>query len=102
MRRFRRSTGAPNKSKERGPAMTDSMAALSFERDIRPMFTQMDIDHMSAFMDLASRDSVFENAEAIYETVSTGAMPPRSSGEPAWTPEMCATFKQWQSQGGPP
>jgi hypothetical protein len=81
--------------------MTDTTAALSFAKDIRPMFTQTDIDHMRAFMDLSSRDSVFEHADAIYETVSSGAMPPRSSGEPAWTPQMCATFMQWQSQGGP-
>jgi hypothetical protein len=80
--------------------MTDS-TAVSFERDIRPMFTQMDIDHMIAFMDLSSRDSVFENADAIYRVVSSGSMPPPSSGEAPWTPQMCATFKQWQSQGGP-
>lgn len=66
------------------------------------MFTQTDIDHMMAFMDLSNRDSVFANAEGIYDTVSSGSMPPSSSGEAAWTPEMCATFKQWQSQGGPP
>lgn len=82
--------------------MTDSTEGLSFAKEIRPMFTQLDVDHMSAMMDLSSRDSVFENADAIYETVSTGRMPPRSSGEAAWTAEMCATFKEWQDQGGPP
>lgn len=82
--------------------MTESTAPLSFERDIRPMFTHMDVDHMIAFMDLSSRDSVFQNADAIYSVVSSGSMPPSSSGEAAWTPEMCAMFQQWQSQGGPP
>ena len=73
----------------------------TFERDIRPMFTDMDVAHMSKFMDLSSRDSVFEHADAIYETVSSGSMPPPPSGEARWTPQMCETFKQWKEQGGP-
>jgi hypothetical protein len=81
--------------------VTDSTSTLSFAKDIRPMFTQTDVDHMIAFMDLSDRGSVFENADAIHGAVSSGTMPPRSSGEPAWTPEMCATFKRWQDQGGP-
>jgi hypothetical protein len=81
--------------------MENSTAPLSFATDIGPMFTQMDVDHMSAFMNLSDRDSVFENADAIYDTVSAGVMPPQSSGESPWTPEMCATFKRWQEQGGP-
>jgi hypothetical protein len=81
--------------------MEDSTAPLSFATDVRPMFTQMDVDHMAAFMDLSSRDSVFENADAIYDTVFSGVMPPASSGETRWTPEMCETFKRWKEQGGP-
>ncbi len=75
---------------------------LSFARDIRPMFTSMDVDHMKKSMDLSDRDSVFRNAEAIYKSVSSGHMPPASSGEPRWTQEMCARFKHWQEQGGEP
>jgi hypothetical protein len=78
-------------------------APLSFERDIRPMFTAMDVDHMKkAGLDLSNRDDVAASAERIYHTVSTGSMPPSSSGEARWTPEMCAKFKDWQSQGCPP
>jgi hypothetical protein len=36
--------------------------AVSFKRDIRPMFTDMDIEHMRKAMDLSSRDSVFLHA----------------------------------------
>jgi hypothetical protein len=77
-------------------------ATLSFAKDIRPMFTDMDVDHMKKAMDLSNRDSVFQHAKAIYETVSSGSMPPKSSGEARWTPEMCAKFKTWQEQGGQP
>ena len=77
--------------------MTDT---LSFARDIRPMFTETDIGHMSHLMDLSDRDSVFAHADAIYGTVSTGAMPPPGTGK-RWTPEMCETFRKWREQGGP-
>ena len=75
--------------------------ALSFARDIRAMFTDMDVEHMRKAMDLSNRDSVFLHADAIYEAVSSGHMPPASSGELPWTPQMCATFKAWTDQGGP-
>ena len=81
--------------------MTDSQT--SFAKDIRPMFTEMDIDHMKhAGMDLSNRDDVEKHGDAIYQTVSAGTMPPPSAGEPRWTSEMCATFKRWQQQGCPP
>ena len=82
--------------------MADSTATLSFATDIRPMFTQTDLDHMSPFMDLSDRDDVLAHADAIYQTVSSGTMPPPASGEPRWTPEMCTKFKKWQDQGGAP
>jgi uncharacterized membrane protein len=76
---------------------------LSFARDIRPMFTDMDVDHMEPFgIDLSSPEDVAKNADAIYETVSQKTMPPKNSGEPQWTDDMCARFKEWQNQGCPP
>jgi hypothetical protein len=77
-------------------------ATLSFARDIRPMFTDMDVSHMKKAMDLSNRDSVFQHAQAIYESVASGHMPPPSCGETRWTPDMCAKFKTWQEQGGQP
>lgn len=74
--------------------------ALSFVKDIRPMFTDMDVDHMKKAMNLAERDSVFRHAEAIYAAVTSGSMPPPSSGA-RWTNEMCTRFKDWWDQGGP-
>lgn len=76
-------------------------STLSFAGDIRPMFTEIDVDHMQPLgIDLSDRDDVERNADAIYSAVSQGSMPPSNSGE-RWTPEMCARFKQWQSQGCP-
>jgi hypothetical protein len=75
---------------------------LSFARDVRPLFTALDVDHMHAMMDLSDRDSVFANADGILAAVSSGSMPPASSGESRWTAEMCQTFKSWKDQGGKP
>lgn len=75
--------------------------ALSYANDIRPMFTDMDVDHMKMAMNLADRDSVFQHAEAIYKSVTAGSMPPQPSGETRWSAPMCRLFKDWWEQGGP-
>jgi hypothetical protein len=75
---------------------------LSFATDIRPMFTDLDVAHMKvAGIDLSDRNEVMAHADAIYQTVSTGTMPPPSSGEARWTPEMCDRFKRWQAADCP-
>jgi hypothetical protein len=75
---------------------------LSFAADIRPMFTDLDVDHMQPLgIDLSDRAGVEASADAIYAVVSNGSMPPPGSGQ-RWSPEMCARFKQWQTQGCPP
>lgn len=82
--------------------MSDSNAT-SFARDIRPMFTEMDVAHMKAYgIDLSDRSSVEAAADAIYDTVSGGSMPPPSSGEERWTDDMCERFKRWQQEGCQP
>lgn len=80
-----------------------SEQALSFAKDIRPMFTDLDVEHMQRFgMDLSSYDDVKAHADGIYSTVASGAMPPSTSGEARWTPEQCERFKAWQTQNCPP
>jgi hypothetical protein len=78
------------------------MATLSFATDIRPLFADIDVDHMKpAGMDLSSKDSVTANAAKILVVVTSGAMPPPGE-QRRWTPEMCDTFKLWIDQGCPP
>lgn len=74
---------------------------LSFAHDIRPMFTDVDVDHMRKLIDLSDRDAVFAHGDAIYSAVTSGSMPPASSGVPRWTDEMCSRFRNWLDQGGP-
>jgi len=75
--------------------------ALSFAKDIRPLFTDTDVEHMGFAMDLSNRDDVAEHAENILEVVKAGTMPPPGSGGVRWTGEMCDTFERWMKQGCP-
>ncbi len=84
------------------PEESDTMKetpALSFASDIRPMFTDVDVDHMKSFgLDLSSRDDVEKHANNILSVVSSGDMPPRTENRP-WTKDMCAKFQQWMNSG---
>ncbi|HZY98616.1 MAG TPA: hypothetical protein VFE36_03500 [Candidatus Baltobacteraceae bacterium] len=73
--------------------------ALSFAKDIRPMFTDTDVDHMSFAMDLSDAADVAKNADAILAVVKDGSMPPARSGGVRWTDEMCDKFESWINQG---
>ncbi len=76
--------------------------AVSFAQDIRPLFTDMDIAHMKAGGVLLDdfeymRDPA--HAQKVLEAVSTGAMPPQSSGEPSWPPDRVQLFRDWTAAG---
>jgi hypothetical protein len=47
--------------------------AVSFERDIRPLFRDGDINSMSAVFDLSSYEDVRANSDAIYEQLAEGS-----------------------------
>ena len=79
--------------------------AVGFNTDILPLFTSMDIDHMrhaGVSLDDFSYMSDPANASAVYETVSTGAMPPSASGEPRWSEDQVQLFKAWMDDGYQP
>jgi hypothetical protein len=74
---------------------------LSFAKDIRPLFRDIDVGHMQpAGYDLSSYDDVKSKAEIIYGVVSAGTMPPPPG--PVWTAETCAMFRAWIDEGCPP
>lgn len=62
-------------------------------------FTETDIDHMKQVtggqLDLGSCQSVAENAQSIYNMVSSGQMPP---GQP-WPADWVANFQEWMNEG---
>ena len=78
-------------------------APLSFAADIRPLFTDVDVEHMQNYgIDLSSHDDVKRHAASILSTVTGGTMPPPGEGRERWSAQMCETFRQWMEQGFPP
>ena len=78
---------------------------VSFRTDILPLFTSMDIDHMNALgakLDDYSFMSQPAKASLVYEAVSTGKMPPTTSGEQPWSPDKVQLFKAWMDGGCEP
>ncbi len=71
--------------------------ALSFAKDIRPLFRDTpDVETMKAMgLDLSSYDEVKEKAEGIYSTLKDGSMP----CDGAWSDEQVEKFKRWMDEG---
>ena len=76
---------------------------VSFERDIRPLFRQVDIDHMNkhnvlldnyTYMSDPSKDH--GNAQGVEDSLTNQSMPP---GGPYWSNEQLILYKQWRSDG---
>jgi hypothetical protein len=67
------------------------MAAVSFERDIRPLFRDTDVESMSGHFDLSSYEDVRDHADAIHAQLAAGSMP----CDGPWPQEDVERFAQW-------
>ena len=79
--------------------------SFSFKTDILPLFTSMDVDHMSALgtqLDDYSFMSQPGTASSVYQQVSSGRMPPSTSGEQPWSQDKVDLFKAWIDGGYEP
>ena len=79
--------------------------AVGFAQDIRPLFTDMDVAHMKNLgVPLDDFDYMRDpsHAQRVLARVSDGSMPPRRSGEPAWSPETVQLFRDWIDGGYQP
>jgi phospholipase/carboxylesterase len=78
----------------------------SFESDIRPLFTERDIQAMSKAFNLASHDDVKTHAAAILDRIRGigGAVmpPPPPKGEGPWAQSRINLFAKWVADGCPP
>jgi len=78
----------------------------SFQRDIRPLFTERDILGMIKGFNLASYDEVKAHAAAIYDRIRGigGAImpPPPPKGEGPWPQTRIELFAKWMADGCPP
>ena len=78
----------------------------SFQADIRPLFTQRDIDGMKKGFNLASYEEVKAHAAAIYDRIRGigGALmpPPPPKGEGPWPQSNIELFAKWMADGYQP
>jgi hypothetical protein len=72
--------------------------APSFERDIRPLFREDDVEMMEFAFDLSDYDDVKRAAEDIYTRVADGSMP----CDGAWPDDRVRLFRAWIDAGTPP
>ncbi len=73
------------------------MPTVSFAQDIRPLFTDNDIESMKDFgdFDLSQIPDVRANAANIYSRLAAKDMPCNG----AWSDENIDKFKQWMESG---
>jgi hypothetical protein len=74
--------------------------AMSFAKDIRPLFRDGDVKCMSGAgvrLDDATWMCVPANAQEVYKAISEGSMPP----DVPWAEERVKTFKAWMDDGLP-
>jgi hypothetical protein len=83
-----------------GGAMTKT---TSFQTDIRPLFTERDIQGMSKAFNLASYDDVKKHAGAIYDRIrgigGPVMPPPPPRGEGPWQQSRIELFAKWMADG---
>ncbi|HMD91348.1 MAG TPA: hypothetical protein VKG80_01790 [Trebonia sp.] len=71
--------------------------AVSFERDIRPLFRAKDRDSMRRAFDLFDYSDVASHADAIAGALRSGRMP----CDGAWPAGQVETFQRWIDAGKP-
>jgi hypothetical protein len=79
--------------------------AVSFDRDIKPLFRQVDVDHMSGFdvlLDDYDYMSNAENAQAVLEFLNGKRQPQMPPGGPFWSGEQLGLLSRWIEGGYKP
>jgi len=72
-------------------------SAVGFERDIRPLFRDKDVQSMSSAFDLSSYEDVRDNADKILATLAEGSMP----CDGPWPTDRVELFRGWVDAGCP-
>ena len=82
---------------------TQPNGCTSFQNDIRPKFTEEDVEHMNDFgIDLSDYATVSESADLILERLldNVNPMPPKPRGP--WSADWIDCFRQWIDGGKQP
>jgi hypothetical protein len=80
--------------------------AVSFSNDIKPMFRQVDIDHMKIhgvnlddYQYMSDATKNYANARAVRDSLAGQTMPPAG---PFWTTEQLGLYDKWRTEGYQP
>jgi len=80
-----------------------SQPAVSFAKDIKPLFRTIDIQHMAQhgvllddYTYMSDATDNHANAQGVYDQLSSKAMPP---GGPFWTAAQLGVFSGWMKSG---
>lgn len=81
--------------------------AIGFAADIKPLFTQIDIDHMKWYCDLSKYGDVKTHAADILRRLKAQGgpvmpPPPTKGGDGPWSAEKIALFQSWIDGGCQP
>jgi hypothetical protein len=71
---------------------------VSYERDVKPLFREIDRESMLESFDLWAYDDVVENAAAILTVLEAGSMP----CDGGWPDDHVGLFSRWVDAGTPP
>jgi hypothetical protein len=78
----------------------------SFQADVRPLFTELDVHAMSKAFDLAQYEDVKARAAIIYDRIRGigGARmpPPPPRGDGPWSQSRIDLFAKWMAEGCQP
>jgi hypothetical protein len=82
--------------------------AVSFDKDIKPLFREVDIKHMKVhgiplddYTYMSNSADNHANAESVLQTV-IGNPPSMPPGGPYWTADQVSLYRQWMSDGYQP
>jgi hypothetical protein len=82
------------------------LMAISFSKDIKPMFRKVDIDHMKMhgvnlddYQYMSDATNSYANAQAVQDSLAGQTMPP---GGPFWTTEQLSLYDKWRTEGYQP
>jgi hypothetical protein len=79
---------------------------VSFSKDVKPLFREVDIEHMKVhgvplddFHYMSDPTNNYANAQAVQDTVVGQTMPP---GGPFWTADQLSLYAKWRTDGYQP
>ena len=85
--------------------MQERKGSISFERDIRPLFRDVDIEHMAPMgveLDDYAWMSNHDNAERVYDFLTGKETPQMPPGSPYWSAQQLDLFSEWIKGGRQP